>query len=293
MKVVFCTSEVMPFAKTGGLADVCGSLPLALKNERIDVSIIMPFYRGVDTKGISIKPLSGDILFAKVNGIDVYFVKNDEFFNRDGLYGESSGDYKDNLKRFSFFSKRVLRFLKEINLAPDIIHCHDWQTSLIPIYLKYNHKEDSFYAKTKTVLTIHNLAYQGVFSRSEFPLLGLSQDLNSPEALEFYGKINLLKGGIIFSDQVTTVSSQYAREIRHKEFGCGLEGVINHRKDDLLGILNGIDTNLWNPEKDEFIEKKYCANSIKDKKINKKKLQGLSHLEINEDIPIFGFVGRL
>ncbi|MDD3375686.1 MAG: glycogen synthase GlgA [Candidatus Omnitrophica bacterium] len=293
MKVIFCASEVMPFAKTGGLADVGGSLPLALKKVGVDISIVMPLYHSIDQKMFSLKPITKDVSIAKLEDVDVYFVKNDRFFGRKELYGESTGDYPDNLERFSYFCKKTLEFLKEINLKPDVVHCHDWQTSLISVYLKSVYARDPFYAGTKTILTIHNLAYQGVFESQQFSLLGLDQRFNSPDALEFYGKINLLKSGIVFSDRVTTVSPQYAKEIRKKEFGCGLEGVINYREDHVFGILNGIDVNVWNPESDELIAKEYSAHRPQGKLENKKALQQQCGLDVREDVPVFGFVGRL
>jgi len=293
LKVVFCASEVMPFAKTGGLADVGGSLPIALKKDGVDISVVMPLYGCVDQKAFSLKPIAKNVLKAKLDNVDVYFIKNDKFFDRQELYGESKGDYPDNLERFSYFCKKTLEFLKEIDLKPDVFHCHDWQTSLISVYLKSIYARDPFYAGTKTILTIHNLAYQGVFDAKQFSLLGLDQRFNSPDALEFYGKINLLKSGIVFSDRVTTVSPQYAEEIRKKEFGCGLEGVINHRDDHVFGILNGIDVDSWNPETDDLIVKKYSAHRNDGKAENKKALQKECGLDVREDIPIFGFVGRL
>ncbi len=283
----------MPFAKTGGMADVAGSLPIALKNDNVDISIVMPLYQCVDQKAFSLKPVTKNVLKGKLDNVDIYFIKNDKYFSRVGLYGDSKGDYSDNLERFSFFCKKTLDFLKEANLKPDVLHCNDWQTGLISIYLKSIFARDEFFAGTKTILTIHNLAYQGVFKSKEFSNTGLDVSLNSSDALEFYNQINLLKGGIVFSDIITTVSPQHAKEIREKEFGCGLEGVINHRGDHVYGILNGIDVDTWNPEKDEMIAKQYSAHRPLGKKENKKALQELCGFEAREDVPLFGFVGRL
>jgi len=293
MKVVFCSSEVMPYAKTGGLADVCGALPVILKQEDVDISIVMPFYACIDQKIFNIKKLTQDVFFTSLEGVDVYFIKNDEFFGRENLYGDAKGDYPDNLERFSFYSKRVLKLLQEIQLQPDIIHCHDWQSALIPVFLKSNYRADSFYKNTKTVLTIHNLAYQGVFKREQFFSLGLPPELNRPDGIEYYDKINFLKAGIIFSDLITTVSPTYSQEIRTKELGCGLEGVLRSRKDSVIGILNGIDVKNWNPKEDELIAAKYWPDKMQGKAENKKFLQEHAGLAVRADVPVFGFVGRL
>lgn len=294
MRVVFLCSEAAPFAKTGGLADVCGSLPFALAKEQgIDVSIIMPFYRCVQEHQLPLKQIDREVLTFSDRNVDIFFIKNEGCFNRDGLYGTPSGDYGDNLERFAFFNRHALEFLRKINQRPDIIHCHDWQTSLAPIYLKYVYQNDPFYQKTKSVLTIHNLAYQGVFHRDKFFVLGLPYYLNSIEGLEYYGQISLLKGGILFSDQITTVSPQYAKEIQGKEHGRGLEGVIRLRENDMTGILNGIDSDYWDPEHDKFISKKYSLEDVSGKAANKKALQEKSGFRVSNDVPVFGFVGRL
>lgn len=293
MRVVFCASEATPYAKTGGLADVCGSLPIALKKENVHVSIIMPFYACVREAAGGIKKLTQDVFFAEHDGVDAYFIKNDEYFARKELYGDVTGDYHDNLQRFSFFNKSILKFFKDIQLKPDIFHCHDWQTSLVPVYLKTFYKIDSFYQQTKTILSIHNLAYQGVFSSDQFSLLGLPLELNHPSAMEFHGKLNFLKSGIIFSDEISTVSPTYAREITQKETGCGLEGVMHQRPYPAVGILNGIDYQIWNPKTDKLIQAQYQPDRIQGKLINKENLQEQFHLEKRAHAPIFGFVGRL
>jgi len=284
MKIVMCASEVVPFAKTGGLADVAGALPLALEKLNHEVIIIMPKYKSISCPGE----------YATLGeNIKVYFIENDAYFNRPGLYGEKAGDYPDNLDRFSFFSRKALDLLKKINYKPDCIHCHDWQTSLIPVYLKTIYKNKPFYKKIKTILTVHNIGYQGIFNKEEFPKLGLDWSLFNMEALEFYNKINILKGGIIFSDVINTVSPAYSQEMMTKEQGFGLEGVLQKNKDKLFGILNGLDYDLWDPAKDNFIAKKYSSDSLRDKMINKAALQKECKLPLKENIPIFGFVGRL
>ena len=238
MKVLICASEMVPFAKTGGLADVVGALPLALEKLAVEVRVVIPRYKIAASRNLP-PPFSGpaaasfsnDIEVTKIGkNVQVYLIKNDAYFNRDGLYGDKNGDYPDNLKRFSFFCRRTLELLSEINFKPDIIHCHDWQTALIPVYLKTIFSKNKFYKHIKTVFTIHNLAYQGVFSKEEYPKLGLDWSWFKIEGLEFYGKVNLLKGGLIFSDSLSAVSLAYSKEIQTKEFGCGLEGLFHQRK---------------------------------------------------------------
>ncbi|HAH21894.1 MAG: starch synthase [Omnitrophica WOR_2 bacterium GWF2_43_52] len=294
MKVLFCASEVFPFAKTGGLADVAGALPVALEKQGVEVRIVLPKYKTVTPQKSRVTGAKGDIEIVTIGkDIQVYLIKNDAYFNREGLYGNSHGDYPDNLERFSFYCRRALEVLKEVLWQPDIIHCHDWQAALVPLYLKYRYPTDTFYKNIKTLFTIHNLAYQGVFDKAEYKALGLRESLFSIEGLEFYQKINLLKGGLIFSDLLTTVSPSYAEEIQTKRHGCGLEGVLAKRKKELLGILNGLDYEYWNPKSDTFIYKHYSEETLEQKYDNKRLLQEECGLAVNGDIPLFGIVGRL
>jgi len=294
MKIAVCAPEVVPFAKTGGLADVAGALPLALEKLKQEVIILMPFYKKAALSKVNARAVLPGVLSSKLGEtIKVYFIQNDKYFNRDGLYGTSEGDYPDNLERFSFFCQSCLEFLKQINFRPDIIHIHDWQTSYIPIYLKTKFSFDPFYKNCKTLLTIHNLAYQGLFTREEFPKLGLDWSFFNMEQLEFYGKGNTLKGGIVFSDCINTVSPTYASEIQTKDFGCGLEGVFAKRRDCLFGILNGLDYSIWNPSTDKFIAQRFDINNLKGKHKNKQDLQKYTNLPVKENIPLFGMVSRL
>jgi starch synthase len=278
------SSEVVPFAKTGGLADVAGSLPLALEDAGVDVRVIMPKYASVKVK---------EDTAVIGRDIKVYFVRNDDYFNRKELYGDKFGDYPDNLDRFAFFSREVLERCKRENFKPDIIHCNDWQTALVPVYLNTIYKFDSFFEGTKTLFTIHNMAYQGVFSKEEFPKLGLDWALFSIQYFEFYDKVNLMKAGLVYSDSISTVSPTYAKEILTDEFGCGLEGVLKTRKDVLSGILNGIDADVWNPETDKKIFKQYSAKNPEDKNVNKEKLQLETGLKVDREIPMIGLISRL
>lgn len=305
MKVLFCASEMSPFAKTGGLADVAGALPLALENLGVEIKAAVPRYKIFDNYSSSLKRLSPDIESLKIgSNIEIYLIRNDKYFNRDNFYGDNESDYPDNLERFAFFCGRILSLLKEFDIfhpanasarggCPDIIHCNDWQTGLIPVYLKSLYKGDDFYAGIKTIFTIHNLAYQGVFDKKEYPKLGLGPSLFSTNGLEFYDKINLLKGAIIFSDILNTVSPSYAREIQTRELGCGLEGALDERSNDLYGVLNGLDYEYWNPEDDKFIQSHYSSKNIENKYANKKALLDELRLSDAPGAPLFAMVGRL
>ncbi len=295
MKVAFCSSEVFPFAKTGGLADVCGALPLALENLGVQVVIFMPMYKNINI-GEQVPAKINDSLSRLVigEGVEVFFIENSDFFYRDNLYGDTNGDYSDNLERFQFYCRQVFKNIEELNLDIDIIHCHDWQASLIPVYLKEKYADKQNYSKIKSVLTIHNLAFQGIFPKEKFPVLGLDAELFNTSAFEFFGQINLLKAGIIYCDKVTTVSENYAKQIQTKEFGCGLEDVLRSKTNGVVGILNGVDYKIWNPESDKFIYSNYSSVDYLWKKAeNKSILQQKFNLKEDDDIPLFGFVGRL
>ena len=306
MKILFVASEVSPFAKTGGLADVAGSLPRALKKKGHDVRIIMPLYQCVEEGDFTIKKarkgveitLNGEVhkgllRQTSLGDIPVYLFENRDYFHRPELYGTPAGDYPDNSRRFGFFCRGVVDLLKRMDFRPDIIHCHDWQTALIPVLLKYGYQEDPFYRKTALVYTIHNLAYQGVFEREALPDLGLDDAHFTVERLEFYNRINLMKGGILAADVVNTVSDTYCREIQTKEMGCGLEGVLRRRSHDLYGILNGIDYQDWNPTTDPNLFKNYTASALSGKAANKKGLQKALGFQQAADIPLLAMITRL
>ncbi|MFH1062079.1 MAG: glycogen synthase GlgA [Candidatus Omnitrophota bacterium] len=294
MKVLFCSSEVVPFAKTGGLADVAGTLPLELAKLGINIKIVLPYYKTIDPKKFKLKRLDEDTLMAILQDkVTVYFLENKKYFDRSSLYQYYGVDYKDNLERFTYYCQQTLKLAKKIKFKPDIIHCNDWQSALIPVYLKTLYKKDAFFKKTKTVFTIHNLGYQGLFPKEDLPLTGLSDDVFSIDGLEFYGRINLLKGGLLFSDKITTVSSTYADEIQTPQFGCGLEGVLRKRKKDLSGILNGINCHDWDPQQNKTLIKNYGPDSVEGKYSNKTDLQKLCKLKVNKSIPVFGIITRL
>ncbi len=295
MKIAFCSSEVVPFAKTGGLADVCGALPLALEELGHEVVIFLPKYRSIDEKKHGLHKTQVILPWSlHGKGIKVFFIDNKKYFDREGLYGTAHADYPDNLDRFSFFCAKVLSGMKALNYKPDIIHCHDWQTALIPIYLQEKSRKDIFYRGIKTLFTIHNLAFQGIFSKEQYPKLRLRDDLFHHQRLEYYGKINLLKSAIIYADEISTVSEQYAKEIQTKQLGAGLDKVLLSRKEEISGIVNGIDHEIWDPAKDGFIVQKYSSRDFgAGKVVNKMALKRELNFSNDKEYPLFGFVARL
>jgi starch synthase len=307
LKIVFASSEVFPYAKTGGLADVVGSLPKAIANLGHEVKIITPFYKQTKKSSFDLQKFSkkiyvqlgdrivdGEIATTKLNDfIDVFFIVKDSYYDRDELYRDSQGDYKDNAERFIFFSKAILSTLEEFDLQADIIHCHDWQTGLTSTLLKTNEANNPFFRKTRTVFTIHNLAFQGLFWHYDMHMTNLPWDVFNPEGIEFYGKINLLKAGIVYSDILTTVSQKYSDEIKTPEFGCGLEGILTKRSEDLYGILNGVDYEDWDPAKDKFIKTNYTPENLSGKLECKKDLLKEFNLTLNPSQPLIGIISRL
>ena len=292
MNILFVSSEVFPFAKTGGLADVAAALPAALTKKGHTCSIILPFYKCVKENGFSpelFKKEKGfDLYFLKHEGVNVYFVKKDEYFDRDQLYGTPQGDYPDNALRFGFFARAVIAAMPHIGKI-DILHCNDWQSALIPLYISLFHKEIS----VKILFTIHNMAYQGLFNREVMRVLGLPKNLFTMNKLEFWGRVNFMKAGIIYSDAINTVSKGYAREILTQEFGCGLDGLLQTRKKDVYGIVNGADYSIWNPETDNFIAKKYSKGDLSGKIECKKDLLKQFGIEYSAERPVIGMITRL
>jgi starch synthase len=307
MKILISASEVVPFAKTGGLADVAGSLPKAFLSLGHDIRVILPKYKSVDEKKFNLKKVAdisvnikdketkGAIFKTFLPGtkVIVYLVGNDDYYNRDNLYRDKDKDYEDNVERFTFYSKAVLELLKEIEWQPDVIHCNDWQTGLIPLYLKTIYKDDAFYNKIATIFTIHNLAYQGVFPKDAIEIAGLPWDVFVPEGVEFWGNVNFMKAGLVYSDILNTVSERYSLEIQTADdFGRGLEGVLRYRRDDLYGIINGVDYDEWNPEKDELITTNYSLATIRLKSKNKEALIKENGLPFVKNIPLIGLISR-
>jgi starch synthase len=308
LKVWFLASEVSPFAKTGGLADVAGSLPACLKNLGVDIRVGLPFYRTVKDGSFEIKKsleglevplgdtiLRGDVLETSTeDGVPVYLFDREDFFDRSGLYGTPKGDYPDNLERFSFFCRAALLFAKETGLRFDVIHCHDWQTGLIPAYLKTLFKADPFFSDVASVMTVHNLGYQGLFPADKFSICGLPATEFHLEGIEFWGKISLLKAGIVYADAITTVSPTYSQEIQRPEFGLGMEGIFKKRSADVYGILNGADYHTWDPAADRHINAHYSISNIKDKGQCKAAL--INELGLDQrfaDRPLLAMISRL
>jgi starch synthase len=293
MKIAFCSSEVVPFAKTGGMADVCGSLPLYLEKLGQDVVIVLPGYGCIDRRKYGFTQIRDQVSQTIIGkNIPVYLIESERYFSRWGVYGDKSGDYPDNCERFDYYCRRTLELFKDLKFSADIVHCHDWQSALISVYLKNKLFKDEFYKAMKTVLSFHNLAYQGIFPAEQYKKLHFGEKVYA-DAFEYYGRMNLLKAGLVYSDVIATVSPQYAREIKTPEFGCGLEGVLRSRGESMIGILNGIDCIYWDPRRDRNIEFNYSANSLEDKAKNKAALQKITCLPVKPRVPVFGFVGRL
>lgn len=305
LHVTMAASEATPFVKSGGLADVAGSLSRALERLGLRISLIVPCYRSVlqgpfqiedtgirFTVPVSDRMEAGSLLYTTLgNAITVYLVQADRYFDREGLYGTADGDYPDNAERFVFFSRAVLEVLKAN--PPDILHAHDWQAALSVAFLRADPGRYQQLSSTRTVFTVHNAAYQGIFWHLDWHLLNLDYGFFTPRYLEFHGKINFLKSGLVFADAITTVSPSYAEELRTPEQGWGLDGVFRERADSLTGILNGIDDDAWNPRSDPFIARTYDSDSLAEKKACKADLQRAFSLPEDPDVLLVGMVSRL
>ncbi len=274
MNVLMVTTEAVPFTKAGGLADVCAALPIELASLGHNVTLFLPAFRQVFENAESIQytdvdleipigtqTVRGSILATYLPGtkVRVYFIQQDEYFDRAGLYGERGEDYRDNCQRFVFFCRGVMEAIRLLELDVDIIHCHDWQTGLIPAYLQTEYRSVQGYETIATLFTIHNLAYQARFWHWDMLLTGLDWKYFNWQQLEYFGDLSLLKAGIVFADAISTVSARYADEIQRPELGCGLESVLHHRRDVLTGILNGVDYKVWNPETDKYLPGNYTV----------------------------------
>jgi len=302
MKILFVSSEGLPYSKTGGLADVVEALPKALRAMGHEVSVLLPRYRGNKINSLLISSVTvavgAGLRFPSIaegqaiDGVRYFFVDDPEFFDRAELYGDKTGDYPDNAERFAEFSRVAIEFMKRVWL-PDVVHCHDWQASLVPVLLRTQHAADRAVRSLPVILTIHNLAYQGVFPPDSLQKINLPEKLFMIDGLEFYGKVNFLKGGLIYADYLTTVSRRYAKEIQTPEYGCGLEGVIHKRADRLVGILNGVDYATWSPEADTLIAQNYSAHNLSGKKACKKDLLAYFHLpQEHFERPLIGIISR-
>jgi len=306
MKIAFLASEAIPYAKTGGLADVAGALPKYLNKLGADVRLFMPLYREVRKKGLQLETVLDRVgvdlggrkkAFAvkthSGNNFLAYFIEKDEYFDRDFLYGTAAGDYPDNGERFGFFSLAALETIKRLGFAPDVLHCHDWQSAVALADLKTVRARDAFFAGTRSLFTIHNLAYQGLFGKDVLGKIGLPDSLFNMNGLEFWGKVNFLKAGILYSTAVSTVSPRYSREIQTPEFGCGLDGLLRSRSRVLFGLLNGVDYAAWNPATDTLIPAPFNSSDLTGKKICKMELLKTFSLTGGGWTPVVGIVSRL
>jgi starch synthase len=306
MKVLVASSEIVPFAKTGGLADVCGALPKALRRVGVEADCVLPLYRCVDRARF---PFSGpgEAVLVPIGsgeepgrieetdaggGVRAFLVRNDRYFDREFLYGTRDGDYIDNSERFTFFCRAVMEWIAHSGRRYDIIHCNDWQTALLPVYMKTLYADREPFPGMRTVFTVHNLGYQGLFWNHDLPMMGLGWELFTPRGLEFYGKINLMKGGLLFADVLSTVSDTYSREIQTPEYGYGLEGVLYERREDLFGIVNGVDDEEWHPATDRWIAANYSADDLSGKAACRRDLISVFGLPEGDE-PILGLIGRL
>jgi len=302
MRILFVASEGLPFSKTGGLADVIEALPKALVAQGHEIAVVLPRYRGTKASGVVVPSLTvslgGQLRFPAIvdggvlSGVRYYFVDDPAYFDRDGLYGGRGGDYPDNAERYSEFCRVAIEIAKNFWRA-DLIHCHDWQTALVPVLLRTAYAEDLVAQNLPVVFTIHNLAYQGQFARNVLARADIPASVFHPGGIEFFGNVNLLKGGLVFSDYLTTVSRKYAQEIRTADFGYGLDGVVRGRADRLVGILNGVDYTAWNPEKDKLIAARYSPKDLSGKQVCKQALRKLFALPPEEIArPVIGIVSR-
>lgn len=304
LKILFVSAEVVPFAKTGGLADVAGSLPKALTSMGNDTRIVLPRYRGIEnvTTVTDFPVQMGDrmetcivresFIEAKLpegglRKVPVYFIDNYHYYDREGLYC-----HHDEGERFAFFSKAVLEMAKKIDFRPDIIHCNDWQSGPIPFLLKEKYSNDAFYSRTATVFTVHNLLYQGNYPSEILKQLGVGNEYFQPERLEFFGQVSFIKAGLMYADIINTVSKRYAQEIQTPEYGLGFEGLLRKRSQDLHGIVNGINYHEFNPADDPRIFRTYGPNFIADKYENKYNLQKEMDLPVG-NVPVIGLISRL
>jgi starch synthase len=309
MNILIAASEASPFAKTGGLGDVCGALPTELAKLGHEVTLILPAYRQVFDAGQTIEPteieievpvgsqqIRGRLLRSTLpcGTVPVYFIEQADYFDRDGLYGEGGEDYKDNAQRFVFFCRGVIEAIRQLDLKVDVLHTNDWQTGLIPAYLKLAYAGVPPLEQIRTLMTVHNLAYQGSFWHWDMLLTGLDWKHFNWQEMEFFGNLNLMKTGLVYADKINTVSPRYAEEIQAPPLSCGLEGVLRHRSADLSGIINGVDYTQWNPATDEHIEANYDADDFAEGKAKcKAALQAEMGLPVEADVPVIGFVGRL
>lgn len=308
MKILFCASEMSPLVQTGGLADVVAALTPELKRLGHDVRVVLPFHGSIDRSKWDIRPavnqLGVPVGFGEKwcavhemrlpdSQVHVYLIEHEQYFGRREIYQHDGVDHKDNAERFAFFSRACCQLCKALQYSPDVMHCHDWQTALVPVYLKTWEADHPLFWSTASVQTIHNIGYQGIFSKDDIAHTSLGWRVFTMDGLEFYDQLNFLKGGVLYADKVSTVSPTFAREIQTPEGGWGLDGVLRARSPDLVGILNGCDYREWNPSSDPLLPAWYDADDLEGKAICKQELQKKFHLPIRPDAPVIGMVSRL
>lgn len=309
MRILFITPEVIPFSGTGGLGEVSAALPKALRKKGHHISVLSPFYRCVSEQTnqfsrpltplkirLGSKQLTAN-LFTKTghDGVRHLFVDIPRLFDREGIYGNGNGGngFEDNSERYASFSRAAVAIIQQYDMAFDVVHCHDWQSALVPLYRRTTKAKGAAQAKQALVFTIHNMAFQGVTPLAEASKLGIPKSYHGETGLEFYGELNLMKSGILYSDIVTTVSPTYASEICTPEFGCGLDGLLSQRREQLRGILNGVDYSVWSPERDQLIEYEFDAQNQNGKRRCKAALQAELGLAVRPRVPLIGVVSRL
>ena len=299
LKVLIVSTEVSPYAKSGGLGEVAGSLPKALEKNGVDARVVFPKYKNSKDKlknpvflasyPVTLGWRSQNAAVSQIEAeVTTYVIENEYYFGRDGFYG-----YGDDFERFAFFTKAAIEMLAQIDFQADVVHFNDWQTGLGPVYLNDIYRRFVFYEKMKSIFTIHNLQYQGVFGQSVLGTIGLNDGYFTSDKLEFYGNISFMKAGIVYADTVTTVSQTYSMEIQTPGYGYGMDGVLVRRRESLVGILNGIDDKRYNPETDDRIFEKYSAKNFEPKKNNKAELQKMLNLPVRPEVPIIGLITRL
>jgi starch synthase len=315
LNVLFLSSEVFPFAKTGGLADVASALPQALKEIGNDVRLAIPRYGFISERKFRIHEIirlkdidipigkkvvkmnvKSSFLVGERTKVQIYFIDSAEYYGRQGIYQDpkSKKDYPDNDERFIFYSRGIFEILKRLGWVPDIIHCNDWQSGLVPVYLKKIYSKDPFFKNVRTIFTIHNISYQGNFPKETFLKTGLPDDVFSPDGAEFYGNFSFLKAGIVYADYITTVSETYSKEVAESaEFGCGMEGILKKRRKVFSGIVNGIDYSVWNPDTDKYLPFKYSVKTLDAKVENKKYLLKRFNMKFDPQVPLIGMITRL
>lgn len=309
MNILFATSEAVPFCKTGGLGDVCGALPVELAKLGMRPTVILPAFKHALESGqpiestgekfqiaIGRKIVAGEFLRSHLpnSDVQVLLVKQDDYFNRPEIYRENDRDYHDNCERFVFFNRAVLEAIPRFDLKTDVLHCHDWPTGLLPAYLKTTYAKDPRYQSIASLFTIHNLAYQGAFWHWDMELTGVGWEYFNWQQMEFYGQLNFMKSALVFADALSTVSPRYAEEIQSPPMSCGLEGILQHRKDDLYGVLNGVDYSVWSPTEDPHIACNYGINNfVEGKAACKTALQAEMGLPYRPETPLIASVGRL